>query len=96
MTNSQFWRTIAALLVLGLFYVGFALQQSGDVTGRLPAPSLVGEVRAEGVTAVPASGNYSKVITASSDGKTIYVWLTHTSIEESSVSFLGAYQAEAE
>ena len=90
MANSKFWQVMAISLVTGIFYTGHALQTGGDFS----LPSLANEARANGVTAVNYSGNRNLVITASPDGRQIYVWDTAAYLSGSDIDYVGTYIAE--
>ena len=65
--NSLFWRVATVLLIGALFYIGMGLRgESPEIL-----PSLASRAFANvGV----ATENVETIITASSDGRTIYVW----------------------
>jgi hypothetical protein len=73
MATSHFWRIVAVLLVVGVFYVGHGLHER---TG-FSLPSFVNQARANGVASLP--GKFSNdadfgdiAVTCSPDGKTVY------------------------
>lgn len=74
MTDSKYWRSLAALFVAGVFYLAHGLHESGSV-GSLP--SLTQEVQAGEVSIISRpNNNHVKIITASEHGNTLYVWTT--------------------
>lgn len=93
MSESRFWRIMAASVVAGLFYVGHGLHESSSI--GLPLPSLVSEARAEGsVAAVPYRDNHSLIVTTSEDGQTIYVWNTSLFLSSSTIEYVGTFRAK--
>jgi hypothetical protein len=72
MGNSVFWKLLAVLGVIGLFYVGHGLHGGKAVD----LPPIVAPAHASGLGALPVSpeGVGHAVYTTSADGKTLYVW----------------------
>lgn len=90
MSDSRFWRTLAVTCVAGLFYLAHGLHESTDVS----LPSLTQEVHAGDVATISKSNNVNvKIVTSSSDGRTIYVW--KTSVSNDNVQFVGSSHAIA-
>ena len=71
MNDSVFWRLVAVLGVIGLFYVGHGLHITGD------APMFTSVAEASG--AGTATDDVETVFTSSADGKTVYVWQYYSS-----------------
>jgi hypothetical protein len=93
MTHSRFWRCIALALVAGLFYVGHGLRDPSPL--EVPLPSIATQARADvGVTSVPYQDNHSLIVTASDDGKTIYVWDATMFLSGSTLRYVGTYTAK--
>jgi hypothetical protein len=93
-SESRFWRIVAAGVVAGLFYVGHGLH--GSKPFALPLPSLASEARADsgGVAAIPYLDNHSLIVTCSEDGQTIYVWNTSLFLSNSTIEYVGTYRAK--
>ena len=77
MSDSRYWKLLAALFTAGVFYLAHGLHDSAP-TGALP--SLTQELHAGDVTIISKPNNSNvKIITSSDDGRTINVWTTTTS-----------------
>jgi hypothetical protein len=71
MTDSRFWRAVAVVTCGGLIYVGHGLNNPGNDGAR----SFVNVAHAGGVAVAPVSqAPWNQVVTASPDGRTIYLW----------------------
>jgi len=67
MKDSMFWRGVAVLGVVSLFYVGHGLHQHGDYF-----PLLEQSVSAAGTGT--GTESTETILTSSADGKIVYVW----------------------
>jgi hypothetical protein len=65
MQDTKFWRIVAVVVCLGLFWVGHGLHNRGADS----LPSLTNVAHAGGVTALNG-----KLYTTSSDGQTVHTW----------------------
>jgi hypothetical protein len=92
MTQSRFWKVIAVLSVVAVFYVGHGLHEK---TG-LGVPSLANEARADGVAILRTSSDaWGTAVTCSPDGKTVYYFgpqLMSSAFKSS--TFLGSLSAK--
>ena len=70
MSDSLFWRLIAVAFILTGLYIGHGLHSSSELT--LPDPFLATPAYAGGVSTVTEDTDY--FLTASEDGRTVYVW----------------------
>ena len=73
MAESRFWKIVAVLLLVGVFYVGHGLHQSGN----LPTlPAFISQARANGIATqemhYQTGGAISIAVTCSPDGKRVY------------------------
>jgi len=76
MTDSKYWRCIAALFVAGIFYLAHGLHDAGSI-GALP--SLTQEVQAGDVSIISKPNNSNvKIVTTTENGSILYVWSTTT------------------
>ena len=66
MRDSFFWRCIAVLGIVGLFYVGHGLNSDNP-----QLPSLIQTAKADGVALAKYKGKQC-IVTSSPDGKTVY------------------------
>jgi hypothetical protein len=73
--QEKFWRTIAGLMCVGLFYVGHGLHGPQ----RAPLPSLENTTYAAGVAWHTDS---PEMFTASQDGRTVYTWKRFKDVHE--------------
>lgn len=76
--QDKFWRTIAGLMCVGLFYVGHGLH--GSQRGSLP--SLESAANAADVAWHPDS---PEMFTASEDGRTVYTWKRFKDVREGTI-----------
>jgi hypothetical protein len=76
--QDKFWRTIAALMCVGLFYVGHGLHSS-QCAGL---PSLENTADAAGVAWHTDS---PEMFTASEDGRTVYTWKRFKDVREGTI-----------
>jgi hypothetical protein len=78
MQNSKFWRIVALLGCIGIFYVGHGLHNRGSS----PTPSLVNTAQAGGVAvdAISAGGGRAatRIYTSNENGTILYVWSAPT------------------
>ncbi|MDA7503480.1 hypothetical protein OAF74_03145 [bacterium] len=90
MADSRFWRTLALLFVIGVFYLAHGLH---DPATTETFPSLTKELNAEDVILISKPNNANvKIVTASDDGRTINVWSTTTGL--GGANFVGSYTAK--
>ncbi|HXY34402.1 MAG TPA: hypothetical protein VEI07_09255 [Planctomycetaceae bacterium] len=74
MQHSKFWRTVALVLCVGIFYVGHGLHNPGSEG----TASLVNSARASGVTVDAIASGVGRVATrlytVNESGTILYVW----------------------
>lgn len=70
MRDSTFWRVIAILAIATGLCIGHGLGGPSDLA--LPDPLFARQVHAGGVSAMTPDTEY--FVTASEDGRTVYVW----------------------
>ena len=69
--ESKFWRVIAVLLIVGLFYVGHGMREGHST----PLPELTTTTIACDATSTRSTGNEShRIVTTNEDGTVIRVW----------------------
>ncbi|OAI57794.1 hypothetical protein AYO47_07625 [Planctomyces sp. SCGC AG-212-M04] len=68
MSDSRFWRLIAVLMVVGVFYVGHGLHSGSDPVLTLDSPAFAG--------APWGNPDRAEFYTVSEDGKIVYIWNT--------------------
>jgi len=81
MRDSKFWRIVAVVMCVGIFYVGHGLHSQGpDGRGSDGWPSLVNTAHAGGVAvdaigAGPGAGRTAtRLYTTNETGTTLYIW----------------------
>jgi hypothetical protein len=89
--QDKFWRTIAALMCVGLFYVGHGLHGPQ----RAGLPSLESTADAAGVAWHADSPD---MFTASEDGRVVYTWKRFKEVNDGAtvVRFMGRAAAQGE
>jgi len=76
MADSKYWRSIAALTVVGIFYLAHGLHDAGSVDSF---PSLTQNVQAGDVSTINHRNKSNvKIVTTSEQGNMLYVWSTTT------------------
>ena len=76
MTDSKYWRSLAALFVAGIFYLAHGLHDPASI-GSLP--SMTQEVQAGDVGVISHQNkSNAKIVTTSEHGNMLYVWSTTT------------------
>ena len=83
MNNTKFWRCLAVLAVIGLFYVGHGLHNTNSV----PLPQMLPQAHAGGVGIISYK-NTSRIITSNSEGTTIHIWRLSS---QAGPKFVGSY-----
>ena len=92
MADSKYWRSIAALMVVGIFYLAHGLHNSSSM-GSLP--SLTQEVQAGDVSIISKPNNSNvKIVTTSEQGNILYVWTATTTSNIGVPKYVGRVQAK--